>query len=30
MFETLLYPTVKQFLEAAGFHVKGEINGVAM
>jgi hypothetical protein len=27
MLETSLYPAVKQFLEAAGFHVKGEVNG---
>jgi hypothetical protein len=27
MFETALYPTVKRFLEAAGFQVKGEIHG---
>src|SRR5262249_48566593 len=27
MLETLLYPTVKQFLESAGFRVKGEVNG---
>jgi hypothetical protein len=27
MSETALYPTVKRFLEAAGFRVKGEING---
>jgi hypothetical protein len=27
MAETMLYPTVKRFLEAAGFHVKGEVNG---
>jgi hypothetical protein len=25
--ETLLYPVVKRFLEAAGFQVKGEVNG---
>ena len=25
--ETALYPTVKRFLEAAGFQVKGEIHG---
>jgi hypothetical protein len=27
MFETALYPAVKHFLEAAGFRVKGEVNG---
>ena len=27
MLETALYPTVKRFLEAAGFQVKGEIRG---
>ena len=27
MLETALYPTVKRFLEAAGFQVKGEIHG---
>jgi hypothetical protein len=27
MLETSLYPAVKQFLESAGFHVKGEISG---
>jgi hypothetical protein len=27
MAETVLYPTVKRFLEAAGFQVKGEVNG---
>jgi hypothetical protein len=27
MSETALYPAVKRFLEAAGFHVKGEVNG---
>ena len=27
MSETSLYPAVKRFLEAAGFHVKGEVNG---
>jgi hypothetical protein len=27
MLETSLYPAVKQFLESAGFHVKGEVNG---
>jgi hypothetical protein len=27
MSETALYPTVKRFLEAAGFSVKGEVNG---
>jgi hypothetical protein len=27
MLETALYPTVKRFLEAAGFDVKGEIHG---
>jgi hypothetical protein len=27
MLETSLYPAVKQFLEAAGFQVKGEVNG---
>src|SRR5471032_457535 len=27
MSETALYPTVKRFLEAVGFHVKGEVNG---
>ena len=27
MLETALYPTVKRFLEAAGFRVKGEIHG---
>jgi len=27
MSETSLYPAVKRFLEAAGFQVKGEING---
>jgi hypothetical protein len=27
MQETALYPTVKRFLEAAGFEVKGELNG---
>jgi hypothetical protein len=27
MLETALYPTVKRFLEAAGFEVKGEIHG---
>jgi hypothetical protein len=27
MLETALYPTVKRFLETAGFHVKGEIHG---
>jgi hypothetical protein len=27
MAETMLYPTVKRFLEAAGFRVKGEVNG---
>ena len=25
--ETALYPTVKRFLETAGFRVKGEVNG---
>jgi hypothetical protein len=25
--ETVLYPTIKRFPEAAGFHVKGEIHG---
>ena len=25
--ETSLYPAVKRFLEAAGFEVKGEVNG---
>lgn len=27
MLKTSLYPAVKQFLEFAGFHVKGEVNG---
>src|SRR5438270_7456737 len=27
MLETSLYPAVKRFLEAAGFEVKGEVNG---
>ncbi len=27
MLETALYPTVKRFLEAAGFQVKGEVHG---
>ena len=27
MLETSLYPVVKQFLEKAGYHVKGEVNG---
>ena len=27
MLETSLYPVVKRFLETAGFHVKGEVNG---
>ena len=27
MLETSLYPAVKHFLESAGFHVKGEVNG---
>jgi hypothetical protein len=27
MLETSLYPAVKQFLESAGLHVKGEVNG---
>lgn len=27
MLKTSLYPAVKQFLESAGFHVKGEVNG---
>jgi hypothetical protein len=27
MLETSLYPAVKRFLETAGFHVKGEVNG---
>ena len=27
MSETALYPTVKRFLEAGGFHVKGEVHG---
>ena len=27
MLETALYPTVKRFLEAAGFDVKGEVDG---
>ena len=27
MLETSLYPAVKRFLEAAGYRVKGEVNG---
>jgi hypothetical protein len=27
MLETTLYPALKQFLESAGFRVKGEVDG---